>query len=171
MGQDAGVRWAPLFLLFVPAFAAAHSIDTPKTDVVRVEPDSLAVSIDYVISPAEAADLRKVYDADSNGRIEGKEREAFTRWIAIAATRFAAVSLDGRKLTLVEDEAARAIEGLEARATSSAEIRASFTLRAAIAPAPGAHRLLIGDRHKDAAIAVPVRVVFAGGLAAAKDAH
>ena len=149
-----------LGVLFFSAAAAAHSIDTPKSDLVRLEPGSVTVIVDYVVPAADAEVLRHLYDADRDGKLAPRERAGLVAWVSLAATHFLVLQVDGATLAISEDESARAVDGLD---DASGDLHGTFVMRAPL-PRKGAHRLSVRDRHKDPSIAVPVRVVLVGGL-------
>lgn len=166
--------FALLALLFVfvapPLPARAHTFTTPKRDSVRVEPDGVTLAIDYLVPPAEAVSLRRLWDFDRDGRIDGKERDAAVAWLVLAASHFASIEIDGHRVALAERIADRHIEGLDEPASSSAVIRVSLVLAAGQTLRAGTHRLALSDRHKDGSIEVPATIALVGGLEAAPGA-
>jgi hypothetical protein len=149
-------------LLLLPVFssALAHTIDTPKSDLVRLEPGSVTVIVDYVVPATEAENLRAIYDTDRDRKLAPRERAGMIAWMSLAATHFLAVDVDGAALALTEDESARAVDGLD---DGNGDLHGTFVMRAKL-PRKGAHTLSVRDRHKDATIPVPVRVVLVGGI-------
>lgn len=150
--------------------AWGHTFTTPKRDAVRVEPGRVSVTVDYLVPPAEAFELRRLWDLDRDGRIRGRERETAVAWLVLAASHFVEVSVDGKPVAMAEDLSQRTLEGIDDAVSSSSEIRLVLVLEGKTSLASGEHRLSVNDRHKDASIAVPVRVVFVGGLEAAAGA-
>ncbi|HVO30919.1 MAG TPA: hypothetical protein VMV18_09285, partial [bacterium] len=134
--------------------AHAHTFTSPKHDAVRVEPGRVSVTVDYLVPPAEAFELRRIWDLDRDGRVRGHERDAAISWLVLAASHFVELSVDGKPVPLQEDLSQRALEGVEDAVSSSSEIRVSLVLAAKVALDPGEHHLGISDRHKDASIPV-----------------
>ena len=153
-------RLAALGAVLIAAVAKAHSVDVPKVDTVRLEPGLVTVTVDYVVPAVDAADLRKLYDMDHDGRLAPRERDGAIRWLALAATHFLQLRLDGASVDLIEDESVRAIDGLT---DASGDVSAVFVLSAAIRT-HGKHKLELRDRHKDPSILVPVKLHLVGGV-------
>ena len=152
---------APLLLaaaLLVPGAVRAHHLAAPKVDLVIVSQKEIRIAVDYSVDPAKSSELRDLFDRDRDGRLAGEERSTAEQWLRVAATHFLSVRIDGKAVPLAEVEAE--FRGLEGRGDPGALL----VLSGPLSLGKGAHRLELTDRHKDAAIAVPVRVTFARGM-------
>lgn len=145
-------------VLLLASAASAHHLAAPKVDLVSVSLKEIRIAVDYSVDPAKGGELRTLFDRDRDGRLAGEERTTAEQWLRVAATHFLAVQVDGKAVALSEIEAE--FRGLEGRGDPGALL----VLAAPLSLGKGAHRLELTDRHKDAAIAVPVRVTFARGI-------
>ena len=141
-----------------PMIAFAHHLAAPKVDLVSVSRKEIRVAVDYFVDATQSETLRGLYDRDRDGRIAGAESAPAEAWLRLAATNSLVVRVDGAVIPLKE----LAVEwrGLDGRG----DLGAMFVLSGPISLGIGPHRLELKDRHKDASIAVPVRVTFSRGL-------
>jgi hypothetical protein len=154
------MRLVPLaaVFVFVASVAAAHHLAAPKVDLVSVSLKEVRIAVDYSVDPAKGGELRSLYDGTRDGLLAAEERTAAEQWLRVAATHFLSVQVDGKTVAL--SELAAEFRGLDGRGVPGALV----VLSGPLALGKGAHRLELTDRHKDAAIAVPVRVTFARGI-------
>lgn len=134
----------------------------PKVDRVTVSESGVRVKVEYAIDPRRSADLRRIYDRDGSGSLEEGEREPLKAWLRLVATRHLALTVDGRRLGLVEENAA--FEGLER------EMHATFVLGTGLTMGSGRHEVVMRDRDRDAGVRVPVTIEFVKPLEAAPGA-
>ena len=87
-----------------------------------------------------------------------EEKTAVEQWLRLSATHFLLVRVDGKDVALREVGAE--FRGLEGQGVPGAMV----VLAGPVSLGKGPHRLELTDRHKDAAIAVPVTVTFARGM-------
>lgn len=153
----ASTRFAGTVLLLA-SVASAHHLAAPKVDLVSVSRQEIRVAVDYSVDPAKGSELLGLFDRDRDGRLAGEERSTAEQWLRVAATHFLSVRVDGKVVPLSEIEAE--FRGMEGRGVPGALL----VLSAPLSLGKGAHRLELTDRHKDATIAVPVRVTFARGI-------
>lgn len=153
----AGAVVAAVAVLGLGAAAQAHRVQYPKTDALHIEVRSLSLHIEYLIpSPEESGLLYRLFDRDRSGSLDEAEEHALREHLCHQAGAFVRLELDGRPLPLVRTQAELA------RAGRGELLAVSLTLAATI-PAGGlAHTLRLFDRHKDRALAVPVRVSTQG---------
>lgn len=151
---------ALLFLagLLAATAAQAHHLAAPKVDLVAVSQKEIRIAVDYSVEPAKAADVRDLFDRDRDGKLAGDERAAAESWLRAAATHFLRIRVDGAAAPW--GEIAAEFRGLDDRGVPGVLVVVS----APVSLGKGDHRLELTDRHKDASLAVPVRVTFARGL-------
>lgn len=149
---------ASLLLLLLPALGLAHHLAAPKVDLVSVSAKEIRIAVDYSVDLVQSDTLRGLYDRDRDGRIGADEAAPAEAWLRLAATNFLGVEIDGQPLAL--RELAVELRGMDGRGA----LGGMFVLSAPVSLGKGAHRMELRDRHKDASIAVPVRVTFARGL-------
>lgn len=144
-------------LVGIGASAQAHRVQYPKMDTLSVSPRSVTLQIEYLIPSAEESGLLyRLFDRDRSGSLDASEQQALREYLCQQAGGFVRLELDGRALPLVRTHAALG------RASAGELLAVSLTLEAAIPMAHGAHTLRLFDRHKDRALAVPVRVATQG---------
>lgn len=147
---------ALLALAVLGAPARAHRVQYPKTDTLQLSPQALSLRIEYLVpSPEESGLLFRLFDRDRSGTLEDGEQQALREHLCRQADAFVRVELDGKPLPLVRTQAELA------RAGRGELLAVSLTLTATI-PTAAAHTLRLFDRHKDRALAVPVRVAVHG---------
>jgi hypothetical protein len=144
-------------LLGLAPSAAGHGVEYPKRDTLQVAPQSVTLRIEYVVASAEeSALLARLFDRDRSGALEPGEQQALREHLCRQADAFVRLELDGRPLPLRRTQA-------ELGRPGRGELLAiSMTLTAAIPGTAPAHTLRLFDRHKDRALAVPVRVTAQG---------
>ena len=147
-----------LLIVLVAAPAWGHHLAAPKVDLISVSQKEIRIAVDYSVEPAKASDVRDLFDRDRDGKLAGEERTAAESWLRASATHFLGIQVDGKALAL--GEIAAEFRGLDERGVPAAMI----VLAGPVSLGKGSHRLQLTDRHKDAAIAVPVQVTFARGL-------
>ena len=151
-------RIAPWLLLLASATAQAHHLAAPKVDLIAVSQKEIRIAVDYSVDPAKATEVREQFDRDRDGTLAGEERAAAESWLRVSATHFLGIRVDGTAARLTE--IAAEFRGLDGRGVPGVMV----VLSAPVSLGTGAHTLVLSDRHKDAAIAVPVQVSFARGL-------
>lgn len=152
-----------VFVCVFVGVAAAHEIAVPKMDTVTVSGDALRVRVEYAVDRSRSDDVRRIYDRDGSGKVEGAEAALLKEWLRLVATRHLVVTIDGRRLGLVEEKGE--FEGLEG------EMHATFVLGTGLALAPGSHDLVVRDRDRDARVRVPITIEFVKPLATAPGAR
>lgn len=160
--RKAKAVFAFVFVCVCVRVTDGHEIAVPKIDRVVVSTAGVRVQVEYAIDPRRSEDLRRIYDRNRSGTLDEIEREPLQAWLRLVATRHLALTVDGRRLGLVEERAA--FEGLEG------QMHATFVLGTGLAVAPGRHELAVRDRDRDAAVRVPVTIEFVKPLAAAPGA-
>lgn len=153
------MRRLVLALALVSGGAWAHHLAAPKVDLVSISRNEFRIAVDYSVDPAKSGELRALFDRDRDGRLAGEERATAEAWLRVAAMHFLSVRVDGKALVL--GEIAAEFRGLDERGGAPGVM---VVLSAPLSLGKGAHRLELTDRHKDATIAVPVRVTFARGI-------
>ena len=152
-------RIALLLSMLASAAAHAHHLAAPKFDLISVSQKEIRIAVDYSVDPAKATEVRAQFDRDRDGTLAGEERTAAESWLRVSATHFLKIRVDGT--TAVLTEIAAEFRGLDERGLPGVMI----VLATPVSLGKGVHTLVLSDRHKDAAIAVPVQVTFARGLA------
>lgn len=148
---------AAALLVVLAGAASAHRVAYPKTDRLHLTPQGLELRIEYVVAdPAEATVLVRLFDRDRSGTLEAGEQAALREHLCKLASTFVRLELDGNALPLARREAELLPLG------NGQPLAAALTLSAQASLAGGAHTLRISDRHKDRAIAVPLRVTTSG---------
>lgn len=148
---------AAVALVGLCAAAHAHRVQYPKTDALHVSPQSVTLHIEYLIPSAEESGLLyRLFDRDRSGSLDGAEQQGLREYLCRQAGAFVRMELDGQPLPL------RRTQAELARAGRGELLAVSLTLTASIPAADGAHTLRLFDRHKDRALAVPVRVSSQG---------
>ena len=129
-------------LLVAAGLAEAHPVATAKQDRLQVDRE-VTLTIDYRLAGDVARTLL---------RIVGDDRPRLARHLAREATAFLELTVDGQRRPL---EISAATVGLEGDS-----IGARLELRFGAPLEPGAHALILADRHKDRRISVPVAIVL-----------
>lgn len=137
--------------------ARGHEVEYPKRDTLYLSPQSVTLYIEYLIPSAqESALLSRLFDRDRSGGLDAAEQQALREHLCRQADAFVRLELDGRPLPLHR-------AGAELSRPGRGELLAiSLTLTAPISDPAISHTLRLFDRHKDRALAVPVRVTAQG---------
>ena len=153
----AGAVVALLAVLGLAATARGHRVEYPKRDTLYVAPQSVTLHIEYLIPTAEeSALLSRLLDRDRSGGLDAAEEQALREHLCRQAGAFVRLEVDGQPLPLGRAQA-------ELSRPGRGELLAvALTLFAAIPGGAAAHTLRLFDRHKDRALAVPVRVSAQG---------
>ena len=149
---------AAVFAASVPAIAGAHGVKFPKHDHFRLIDGRLEVEIDYTIPPGDrAAQVRRLFDANADSRLDDSERLALRKYLRAEATRFLEVEFNGTRLSF--EETSVELGGVDLKTTASGEITSHWKLVVPVLPkSRRSNELVIRDRHKDRNIEVPVLV-------------
>lgn len=142
----------------IPLAAAllfAHDQPHPKRDLLLVERDAVVLVTRYELPAGEQAELaRRLFDRDSNGRLDAGEQEKLAQWMVHTSLLYAAVRVDGAPLRAGETKVER--DGLDEPVDSAGgitvEVRVSFAARLADGRR---HAVTLEDRHKDRGVDVP----------------
>lgn len=147
---------AAAVLLGSPA-ASAHRFARPKADHFIVQPHRVLLLATYAISPGPAArSLRRLFDADGDGRLSRPERHRIGEYLARMATHRLELRVNGSRATL--RRLGLAVRGLRGPASSHAALESRTLLEAPAVWRVGDNRIEIADRHPDRAIPVPARL-------------
>ena len=129
-------------LLVAVGLAGAHPAALPKADRLLID-RRVTLTIDYRVAGDVARTLR---------RIVGDDRRRLARHLAREATAFLELTVDGQRR---RPEITAASVGLD-----DDSIGVQIELRCGAPLGPGAHTLILADRHKDRRISVPVTIVL-----------
>lgn len=137
--------------------ARGHEVEYPKRDTLYLSPQSVTLYIEYLIPSAqESALLSRLFDRDRSGGLDAAEQQALREHLCRQADAFVRLELDGQPLPLGRAQA-------ELSRPGRGELLAvALTLTATIPGGALGHTLRLFDRHKDRALAVPVRVSAQG---------
>jgi hypothetical protein len=144
-------------LVALAGAALAHEEKFPKRDRLELRPDGARVVLDYAIPAGDdARALREIFDRDHSGSLDERERVQLVEYLALQASHFVELRVDGRRVALARSALEPDPIG---GGTARLGVRVVLT-----ATTPITRSVQFSDRHKDRRITVPVEIVPAGGL-------
>lgn len=121
------MRSAPaLIVCSWASLALAHGIDHPRRISLELKaPDAILGTFEFALAPDQAANVRRLFDRDRNGRIGPAERPSLERYLALRARGTFALTCGGKRA----GERPGAIELLDVDSPKgmAARVRVDFT--------------------------------------------
>ncbi|MSP59339.1 MAG: hypothetical protein EXR72_03180 [Myxococcales bacterium] len=143
-----------LAALLASAPAVAHEDRIPKRERLTLSSGSASLNIEYAVPRGDVARaLAGIFDRDRSGDLEAGERALLGRHLAREATAFVALTVDGVTVVLLPGAAPTVTVG-----GRDGPLLIVCDLAATVALTPGAHRVVLSDRHKDRRVVIPVEV-------------
>lgn len=143
--------------------AAAHFLQFPKVDLVRIERDGLRIEVRYSVPDGvRALDLRQRHDRDGNGLLDDGEQGTLAIAVGAEAVSSLIVLLDGEALSMKGPDVA--LRDLVPEVHTARAVEATIRLSADLPLAPGEHFLSLTDRGPDDRGLVPVRITPGEGI-------
>jgi hypothetical protein len=137
--------------------AWAHRFAHPKLLRLGIAKEQIVLSLTFDVNPGEESRfLRRLFDKDSNGKLDEAEQAALLRYLEETATLFLKLRIGGKAVPLVAAERNGSRLGLPRE--SSDTLGVALLFRAAIPASPELLELEVEDRMADAKTDVPLVV-------------